>query len=109
MKKFYTLLILSIIATINLFAIDISSLNLPKSIVLPEPKNVNLPKINAEKPPYVIFDNFVQGDKNHEGTIISNLFELCYYDMYAYYPSQDFNYQKFMLRTQYSDAFFFSI
>jgi len=106
MKKFYTLLILSIIATINLFAIDISSLNLPKSIVLPEPKNVNLPKINAEKPPYVIFDNFVQGDKNHEGTIISNLFELCYYDMYAYYPSQDFNYQKFMLRTQYSDAFF---
>ena len=106
MKKFFTFLIISIIGTINLLAIDISNLNLPKSIVLPEPKNVNLPKINAEKPPYVIFDNFVQGDKNHEGVIISNLFELCYYDMYSYYPTDEFNYQKYMLRTQYSDAFF---
>lgn len=106
MKKFYILLLISIITTINLFALDISNLNLPKSIVLPEPKNVNLPKINAEKPPYVIFDNFVQGDKNHEGTIISNLFEICYYDMYSYYPTDDYNYQKYMLRTQYSDAFF---
>ncbi len=106
MKKFYTFLILSIIASINLYAIDISSLNLPKSITIPEPKNVNLPKINAEKPSFVIFDNFVQGDKNHEGTIISNLFELCYYDFYAKYPTEDYSYGMYMLRTQYSDAFF---
>lgn len=106
MKKFYIFLILSMIASMNIYAIDISSLNLPNTITIPEPKNVNLPKINAEKPSFVIFDNFVQGDKNHEGTIISNLFELCYYDFYSYYPTQDYNYQKYMLRTQYSDAFF---
>ena len=106
MKKFYTFLILSIIASINLYAIDVSRLNLPKSITIPEPKNVNLPKINAEKPSFVIFDNFVQGDKNHEGTIISNLFELCYYDFYAKYPTEDYSYAMYMLRTQYSDAFF---
>lgn len=106
MRKFYTLLILSIYVSVNLFALDINKLNLPKSIIIPEPKNVNLPKINAEKPSFVIFDNFVQGDKNHQGTIISNLFEICYYDFYSYYPTKDYNYQQYMLRTQYSDAFF---
>lgn len=112
MKRIYYLSFILIFITTNLIAanlntqIDVRKLNLPKSIVLPEPKEINLPKNLSSTPDYVIFDNFVQGDKNHEGTVISNLFELCYYDIYQKWPNEDYNYASFMLRTQYSDAFF---
>ncbi len=106
MKKLITLLLIVLFAKINTFAIDISQLNLPKSIILDEPKDLNLPKNQVAKPVYVIFDNFVANDKNNEGVVISNLFDLCYYDIYQKYPTPDYNYNSFMLRTSYSDAFF---
>ena len=101
MKRIITLLLIVMFAKLNLFAIDVSQLNLPKSIILEEPKQINLPKNQAEKPVYVIFDNFVAGEAG-----IANMFELCYYDMYKNYPTPDYNYYSFMLRTSYSDAFF---
>ncbi len=106
MKKILILFLLVVFSSANVLAIDLSQLNLPKSIILDEPKDLNLPKNQAEKPVYVIFDNFVANDKNNEGAVISNLFELCYYDMYQMYPAPDYNYNSFMLRTTYSDAFF---
>lgn len=106
MKKFLTILfVLFMASTISNFAIeiakDLSGLKLPENpLVAPESKQVTLPKINAGEKVYMLFDNMDPEVSN----VISNYYELLYYDIYKKWPAPDYNYYDFMLKAPYSDA-----
>jgi hypothetical protein len=118
MKKFYTFLMLVLIgANLNAFAgsislADVSNMTLPvEPKVVPPGKISYEPKLQADQPLYILFNNFEAQTQYNDGTnngkIIGNLVALMYGDsLYQRYPNPDYNYLSNMVITSYSDATF---